>query len=179
MSSFINVPAKLIPNFGVVDAAKSLLGYWKQSSVWFFGCGLFVSDYLNVLKLRQSNKMLPRDFMLLLYGFFKAGRWLNKGLFHLVGIIVSFAHSNELLVFTFIISLLVNSTIPALVVSRDFKEQWTPHNASSWRKLSIRANAVAFSPLLFSLSFVGPYLGILKLIKYYIWGTVSLPKTER
>lgn len=96
LTSFLDTPVKIVPWFGVVETAKNFSIYVKQSSVWFFGCGLFVSDYLKAKILRKNVESKFRDYILLIYGVFKAFRWMNKGLFHLVGLIFSFIYHSIL-----------------------------------------------------------------------------------
>jgi len=178
LSSFLNVNVKLVPGFGIVETAKSLSVYIKQSSIWFFGCGLFISDYLFVQSLRKTKSVTVKDFVLISYGFFKAFRWLNKGLFHLVGLIFSLAYMSIPLFVLFTSSLLLNSTIPVFLVLKDFKEIWQ-------KKLNNRNGAIALfrsvllSPILYMLNFIGLYYGLYKLLKFYLWGQITLPKTER
>ena len=178
LSSFLNIKTKLVPGFGIVETAKSLSVYIKQSSIWFFGCGLFISDYLCARSLRKTKRVTVKDFVLISYGFFKAFRWLNKGLFHLAGLIFSLAYMSIPLFVLFASSLLLNSTIPVFLVSKDFKEIWQ-------KKLNNRNGAimlfrsVLFSPILYMLNFVGLYYGLYKLLKFYLWGQITLPKTER
>ena len=178
LSSFLNIKTKLVPGFGIVETAKSLSVYIKQSSIWFFGCGLFISDYLFARSLRKTKSATVKDFVLISYGFFKAFRWLNKGLFHLAGLIFSLAYMSIPLFVLFASSLLLNSTIPVFLVSKDFKEIWQ-------KKLNNRNGAimlfrsVLFSPILYMLNFVGLYYGLYKLLKFYLWGQITLPKTER
>ena len=178
LSSFLNIKTKLVPGFGIVETAKSLSVYIKQSSIWFFGCGLFISDYLFARSLRKTKSVTVKDFVLISYGFFKAFRWLNKGLFHLAGLIFSLAYMSIPLFVLFASSLLLNSTIPVFLVSKDFKEIWQ-------KKLNNRNGAimlfrsVLFSPILYMLNFVGLYYGLYKLLKFYLWGQITLPKTER
>ena len=178
LSSFLNVNVKLVPGFGIVETAKSLSVYIKQSSIWFFGCGLFISDYLFVQSLRKTKSVTVKDFVLISYGFFKAFRWLNKGLFHLVGLIFSLAYMSIPLFILFTSSLLLNSTIPVFLALKDFKEIWQ-------KKLNNRNGAIALfrsvllSPILYMLNFIGLYYGLYKLLKFYLWGQITLPKTER
>src|SRR3989344_3746046 len=178
LSSFLNVNVKLVPGFGIVETAKSLSVYIKQSSIWFFGCGLFISDYLFARSLRKTKSATVKDFVLISYGFFKAFRWLNKGLFHLAGLIFSLAYMSIPLFVLFASSLLLNSTIPVFLVSKDFKEIWQ-------KKLNNRNGAIMlscsmlFSPILYMLNFVCLYYGLYKLLKFYLWGQITLPKTER
>ena len=178
LSSFLNVNVKLVPGFGIVETAKSLSVYIKQSSIWFFGCGLFISDYLFVQSLRKTKSVTVKDFVLISYGFFKAFRWLNKGLFHLVGLIFSLAYMSIPLFVLCTSSLLLNSTIPVFLVLKDFKEIWQ-------KKLNNRNGAIALfrsvllSPILYMLNFIGLYYGLYKLLKFYLWGQITLPKTER
>lgn len=178
LSSFLNIKAKLVPGFGIVETAKSFPVYIKQSSIWFFGCGLFISDYLYACSLRKTKSVNIRDFMLVAYGFFKAFRWLNKGLFHLAGIIFSITYTSIPLFVLFASSLLLNSAIPVLLVSKDFKCAWR-------KKLNNRNGAIVlfrsvlFSPILYMLNFIGLYYGLFKLLKFYLWGQIALPKTER
>ena len=178
LSSFLNVNVKLVPGFGIVETAKSLSVYIKQSSIWFFGCGLFISDYLFVQSLRKTKSVTVKDFVLISYGFFKAFRWLNKGLFHLVGLIFSLAYMSIPLFVLFTSSLLLNSSIPVFLVLKDFKEIWQ-------KKLNNRNGAIALfrsvllSPILYMLNFIGLYYGLYKLLKFYLWGQITLPKTER
>src|SRR3989344_6054508 len=178
LSSFLNIKTKLVPGFGIVETAKSLSVYIKQSSIWFFGCGLFISDYLFVQSLRKTKSVTVKDFVLISYGFFKAFRWLNKGLFHLVGLIFSLAYMSIPLFVLFTSSLLLNSSIPVFLVLKDFKEIWQ-------KKLNNRNGAIALfrsvllSPILYILNFIGLYYGLYKLLKFYLWGQITLPKTER
>lgn len=178
LSSFLNIKVKLVSGFGVVETAKNVLVYLKQSSVWFFGCGLFVCDYLYARSLRRTKDVNIRDFILLSYGFFKAFRWLNKGPFHLIGLILSITYVSIPLFALFFSSLLLNSLIPVLFVSKDFKYVWRKkfNNRSATIMLF---RGVLFSPILYMLNFVGLYYGVFKLLKFYLWGQITLPKTER
>ena len=71
--SFQNLPTKLLSGFMMIETAKSLKIYFKQASVWFFGCGLFISDYMFARRMRQNgqSKSKIKDFVLISYGFFK------------------------------------------------------------------------------------------------------------
>ena len=176
LSSFLNIKTKLVPGFGIVETAKSLSVYIKQSSIWFFGCGLFINDYLLARSLQKS--VTVKDFVLVSYGFFKAFRWLNKGLLHLAGLVFSIAYVSMPLFVLFTSSLLLNSAIPVFLVLKDFKEIWR-------KKFNNRSDAVAlfrsvpFSPVLYLINFIGLYYGLYKLLKFYLWGQITLPKTER
>ncbi len=178
LSSFLNAKTKLVSGFGIAETAKNFQVYIKQSSVWFFGCGLFISDYLYVRSLRKTKGVNIRDLVLLYYGFFKAFRWLNKGLLHLVGLTFSVIYVSIALFLLFFSSLLLNSFIPVLLISKDFKWVWQ-------KKLNNRDGTVVlfrsilFSPILYVFNFIGLYYGLFKLLKFYLWGQIVLPKTER
>ncbi|MDP3800117.1 MAG: glycosyltransferase family 2 protein [bacterium] len=178
LSSFLNIKVKLVSGFGIVETAKNLSVYIKQSSIWFFGCGLFISDYLCAQSLRKTKSITLKDFVLISYGFFKAFRWLNKGLLHLVGLIFSFAYMSIPLFVLFSSSLLLNSTIPVLLVSKDFKEIWWK-KLNSYNGIIVLFRSILFSPILFMFNFIGLYYGLYKLLKFYLWGHITLPKTER
>lgn len=178
LSSFLGVKTKLVHGFGIVETAKSFPVYVKQSSVWFFGCGLFISDYLNARTLRDMRGFGAQNYIFIIYGFFKAFRWLNKGLFHFLGLIFSINHASIPLVILFSLSLLLNSTIPVFFVAKDFKMVWQKRLNDSER-LPVLLRATLFSPILYMFNFVGPYYGLLKLLKFYLWGQITLPKTER
>ena len=178
LSSFLNVKAKLVPGFGIVETAKSLSVYIKQSSIWFFGCGLFISDYPFARSLRKTKSVTMKDFVLIFYGFFKAFRWLNKGLFHLAGLIFSLTYMSIPLFVLFVSSLLLNSTIPVFLVSKDFKGIWRK-KLNNRNGTIVLFRSVLFSPILYMLNFIGLYYGLYKLLKFYLWGQITLPKTER
>lgn len=178
LSSFLNIKAKLVPGFGVVEVAKSFPTYIKQSSVWFFGCGLFLSDYAYAQTLKGGKRFSVRDAVLILYGFFKAFRWLNKGLLHLVGILLSIYYASTPLILLFLSSLLLNSTIPVLLVSKDFK-MILQRKLGNRKRIMMTLRAAVFSPFLYMLNFPGLYYGLAKLFKFYLWGQITLPKTER
>lgn len=178
LSSFLNIKVKLVPGFGVVETAKNFLTYIKQSSVWFFGCGLFISDYLCAQSLRRVKDISIQDFVLLSYGFFKAFRWLNKGLIHLIGLIISIIYASTPMFVLFLSSLLLNSFVPVLLVLKDFKWVWEEKfNRHNYTEVLLRS--ILFSPILFMLNFIGLYYGVFKLLKFYLWGQIMLPKTER
>ncbi len=178
ISSFLGAKVKLVSGFGLVETARNFPIYIKQSSVWFFGCGLFIYDYIHAISLRKNKTIRIIDVILLTYGFFKAFRWLNKGLLHLIGLILSIFYSSPLLFILFFLSLLTNSSIPVLLVAKNFKSTWqiqlTTHERSG--KLF---NAIIFAPILYMFNFIGLYYGLLKLIKFYLWGKVILSKTIR
>lgn len=178
LGSFLDIEVKLVPGFGIVETAKSLSVYIKQSSVWFFGCGLFISDYLHARSLRRTSGVGARDFVLLNYGIFKALRWLNKGLIHLVGLVISTVYSSLPMFALFLTSLLVSSLIPVLLVSRDLKCVWRKE-LSKRNETIMLFRSILFSPILYMLNFIGLYYGLGKLLKFYLWGEVTLPKTER
>lgn len=178
LSSFLNVKVKLVPGFGVVETAKNFLVYIKQSGVWFFGCGLFVSDYLYARSLRRTKNVNIRDLVLLNYGFFKAFRWLNKGLLHLIGLILSIVYVSIPLFVLFFSSLILNSLIPVLLVSKDFKWAWKK-KFNNRNSTIVLFRSILFSPILYLLNFIGLYYGLFKSLKFYLWGQIALPKTER
>lgn len=178
LSSFLNMKVKLVPGFGIVETAKSLSVYIKQSSVWFLGTGLFISDYLLARSIQKTKSLTLKDFALISYGFFKAFRWLNKGLLHLFGLFFSLTYMSIPLSILFTSSLLLNSIIPVFLVSKDFAGIWrkkiNKHNSTI-----VLFRSVLFSPILYMLNFIGIYYGLYKLLKFYLWGEITLPKTER
>lgn len=178
ISSFLNTNVKLVPDFGIVESAKNFFVYIKQSSVWFFGCGLFISDYVHTLSLRKNKVISIRDIILISYGFFKAFRWLNKGLLHLIGLILAPVYSFSLLFALFLLSLLINSSVPVLLVAKDFRQVWQ-NQLTTRESLSKLFNAIIFSPILYMFNFIGLYYGLFKLITFYLWGKIILPKTDR
>jgi hypothetical protein len=178
ISSFLDTKAKLVPSFGIVETAKNFFIYIKQSSIWFFGCGLFVSDYIHALSLRKDKIVKMRDVVLLVYGFFKAFRWLNKGLLHLIGLTLAIVYSFPSLFALFLLSLLINSSVPVLLVAKDFNLVWQSQ-LTTRESLYKLFNAIVFAPILYMFNFIGLYYGLLKLIKFYLWGKVALPKTDR
>lgn len=178
ISSFLKNKTKLVPGFGIVETAKNFFAYIKQSGVWFFGCGLFISDYIHTLSLRKNKTVKMRDAALLVYGLFKAFRWLNKGLLHLIGLILAIVYSFQLLFVLFLSSLLINSSVPVLLVAKDFKLTWQ-NQLTTRESLHKLINAIVFAPILYMFNFIGLYYGLLKLIKFYLWGKITLPKTDR
>ncbi len=178
LSSFLNIKTKLVPGFGIVETAKSFPVYIKQSSVWFFGCGLFISDYLYMRLLWNKKEFSARDCALILYGFFKSLRWLNKGLLHLAGLILSISYASMPLVILFFSSLFLNSTIPVFFVAKDFKIVWQK-KLNNIERAAVLFRSALFSPILYILNFIGLYYGLYKLLKFYLWGQITLPKTER
>lgn len=178
LSSFLERTVRIVPGFRIVETAKNFPIYIKQSSVWFFGCGLFISDYVRARGLRNTSGCTGRDLSLITYGFFKAFRWLNKGVLHLIGLIAAVSRGSAPLAFLFLMSLLINSSVPALLVASDFKDIWQKKGYGG-AGFTTAARSVLFSPLLYMINFVGPYYGLLKLLKYYLWGHITLPKTER
>lgn len=178
LSSFLNVKTKLVDGFGIVETAKSLSVYMKQSSVWFFGCGLFLSDYVFARTLRGTKKFWAMDIPLIAYGFFKAFRWLNKGPLHLIGIIGALWLHSWFLFVLFLVSLTLNSSMSVWVVSHTFKDLLLK-DLPKRDFFEIVLKALFCSPILYIINFVGVYHGLLKMLKFYTWGTVTLPKTER
>lgn len=178
ISSFLNTKTKLVPGFGIVETAKNFFVYIKQSSVWFFGCGLFISDYVYALSLRKKKVVRIRDAVLLAYGFFKAFRWLNKGLLHLIGLIFAIVYLSPLLFALFLLSLLVNSSVSVLLVAKDLKPVWQ-NQLTTRESLSKLFNAILFAPILYMFNFIGLYYGFFRLITFYLWGKIILPKTDR
>lgn len=178
LASFLNTKVKLIPNFGIVETAKSFPIYIKQSSVWFFGCGLFMEDYKNSCLLNPNIKSLG-NCILILHGYFKSIRWLNKGLFHLLGIITSISLKNEILLLIFGVSLLVNSTLPVLLVSVSFRNVWYRKFNNRIDALKVLIQSLLFSPVLYMFNFIGPFFGLFKLINFYLCGKIQISKTER
>ena len=178
-ASFLNAKVKLIPNFGIVETAKSFSVYLKQSSVWFFGCGLFMEDYKKFCLLKKNDKKSIRNHILILHGYFKSLRWLNKGLLHLLGFIVSIVYREKILFLIFGISLLFNSAIPVLLVSVDFRNIWCKNFNNKKDALLVLFQSVVFSPIMYMLNFMGPFYGLFKLFNFYLWGKIQIPKTER
>ena len=156
LCSFLDIKIKLIPGVGIVETAKNFLIYTKQSSVWYFGCALFLSDYLVARKLRNLNKFRFDDVIIIIYGFFKAFRWLNKGLIHLVGIIFSIIYGDGMLFILFVSSLLLNSSIPVLCFSQTFGEMWQ-RDLDRKRRNIILLESIIFAPLMYLLNFIGLY----------------------
>ncbi|MDD5344071.1 MAG: glycosyltransferase family 2 protein [Smithella sp.] len=176
LSSLINKPVGLIPSFGNVETAKNFSIYIKQSSVWFFGCGLFMED-LKYLNKSNLNKTPFRNFLLALYGFGKASRWLNKGLLHLLGISVALIINDWIMLSIFLSSLFVCSVIPPLLVYKNL-DLIIDKNRKEIKTSKI-SKAVLFSPVTYCFNFLGLYLGLYRLIKFYLWKSYHLPKTER
>ena len=180
MSSFLGFKIKIVPGFGNVETAKSFGVYVKQCSVWFFGCGLFVYDYVKCLDLRGSTMPRPMDLVLLGYGIFKALRWLNKGLLHLLLIIGAIAYSSVGLGVLALVALIMNSCIPVVIVARDFKKMHALNDQlGQFAQSRIIRNAVIYAPFLYVINFVGVYYGLMKAIRYIFSGRIELPKTER
>ncbi len=178
LASFLKIKGKIVHGFGISETAKNFPTYVKQSSVWFFGCGLFIVDFLHARSLRGIKKNYVLDAIHICYGLFKAFRWLNKGLLHLLGIIFSLYQGSFALLVMFLFSLLLNSSVPVVLVSRDLRMYWARKlNPSQGNQ--ILWNSLLFSPILYMLNFVGPYYGLFKLIRFYLCGQVMLPKTER
>lgn len=174
--TLLGLRAKTVSGFGMVETAKSLPIYIKQSSVWFFGCGLFLSDYTFILRWRKEHGLTGswRDIPLIFYGFFKAMRWLNKGLIHLIMILLCLVTGNALALTICVLSLLTHSTLTVFLL-------W--HNRRTINQITLPRNkmiiALIFSPFMFMINFLGTYYGLFKILTYYICGTVTLPKTER
>jgi len=176
-ASFLGSKIKIVPNFTITETAKNLSIQIKQSSVWFFGCGLFVDDYFHSLKI--NGKRNVKDFILILYGFFKAFRWLNKGIFLGIGLILSIIFLNINLIVLYCIVLICNSIIPVVVVLFTFLNKWKTKITSKKKIITIVFQSLVFSPLMYVLSSIGAYLGLFRLIKYCLCKKVTLPKTER
>jgi len=176
-TSFLKLRIKLVPNFIITETAKNFPIQIKQSSVWFFGCGLFVSDYMHLTRFYRKKQL--SDLIFLLYGFFKAFRWMNKGLIHLLGIILSVMVINIPLVMIYMISLAINSIIPVMLIWHDFTDRLQLIVKDKDKLLKIKFRSIIFSPFMFMFNFIGSYIGLLRLIKFYLWKKVSLPKTER
>ncbi len=177
LSSFLNSKIKVVKSLGNVEIAKNYGVYLKQSAIWFFGCGLFYSDFVHALSLRENKIPTIRDLVLLGYGFFKAVRWLNKGLIHLIGLVLAIILRNHALLLFFLISLLLNSTIPVLAVAKDFRKRFLDTSVS--KQFSIIILSALLAPIFYLINFIGLYMGVHKLLKFYIWGQAILPKTER
>lgn len=177
LSSFLGVRVKLVPGFGVVETAKNFLVYIRQSSVWFFGCGLFISDYFYARTLRGAKEIKVKDLILISYGFFKALRWLNKGLLHLVGIVLAVIYLSTPLLILFALSLFFNSIAPVLFVSNDFSK--ILYTKLGNRKSKVILQSMLFAPILYTINFMGLYHGFFKLVRFYLWNQVTLTKTER
>lgn len=178
LSSFLNEKVKLIPEFGIVENAKNLLVYLQQISVWFFGCTLFVQDFKHALTIRKNKSLTFIDSLLLIYGFFKCSRWLNEGLFHLIGLTLSINLNSVSLCSLFILSLLINSTIPAYFASRDLKKFWQEGGTKNEnRKIMLRS--ILVSPMLYILNSIGLYYGLYNWFVFTWKNEILLPKTER
>lgn len=181
MSSFLGAKAKLVPGFGVVETSKNFSVYIKQCSVWFFGCGLFLNDYFFARKLYKNISIRKRfeDCLLIFYGFLKAFRWLNKGLLHLVGIVISVVIYQPLLILLYLFSLAVNTVIPAFIISNDLRNGLGAFPDGKKKITKFFIQGIIASPIIYMFNFIGPYYGLLKLFNFYIWKKISLPKTER
>lgn len=178
LSSFLDCKVRLVPGFGSVETAKNFFVHVKQASVWFFGCSLLIKDYLLSRSLRDKEKISYRDMILIFYGFLKEFRWLNESLFHFLGLIVSLILNLKFIFILFFLSLVLNSVIPAAFIAKDFKMFWKTQSSKN-NFLSL-IQILFFSPVFYLISFVGPYFGLLKVIKFYLWDRkIVLPKTER
>lgn len=178
LSSFLGAETKLVPGFCNIETAKNFSTYFKQASVWFFGCGLFIKDYLVSRKIKNKQKSSMRDIELILYGIFKLLRWLNKGLLHFLGLGLALYYSSSILLLLFVISLIINVSIPVLLVASNFQLVWKK-NLNKNSQLLLVLKSVVLAPVLYMLNFVVLYYGLIKLIRYFIWGKIILPKTER
>jgi len=177
LASFLEAKIKIVPNFIITETAKNFLIQSKQSSVWFFGCGLFLNDYLCALKI--SNKKRMKDYMMIMYAFFKAFRWANKGLLQAIGLILSVIILNKNLILLYCMSISLNSIIPVILVLFSLFNEWNTRVIDRRKVPNIIFQAVICSPLIYVLGFIGTYLGLFRLIKYYACKKVTLPKTER
>jgi hypothetical protein len=104
---------------------------------------------------------------------------MNKGLIHLLGIILSVIFINIPLVVIYTISLAANSIFPVMIIWHDFADRLQLIVNDKDKLSKIKFQSIVFSPFMFMFNFIGSYIGLLRLIKFYLWKKVSLPKTER
>lgn len=178
IASFLEKPARVVPGFGLVETAKNYRVFVKQSSVWYFGFGLFFSDYWRARKLRGVDSVTLRDALLLTYGIFKGLRWLLKGPLHLLGLVGSLWLGDAVLALTFVTALALNSLVPTALAAWDFRAEWS-RRMSRERAFSVLLKSIVFSPIAYVMAFPGPVMGLFKLAEFYRCGKISLPKTER
>ena len=177
ISSFLDEDTRVVSGFGNVEVAKNFLVYIKQLSVWFFGCGLFVEDFKTVKNIRNDKRVYLRDFVKIIYGYFKAFRWLNKGLIHLLFIVIIFFYFNSTLLILISISFLLNIFLPVILFLINFRDYW--EKGSFFSKIKTILSVLMYSVIVYMFSFIGLYYGLYKIVRYKISGEIFLPKTDR
>jgi len=176
--SFLGQKINFLPSLATTKVTDKISTLVKETSVWFVGQNYLLED-LKIAK-RIKNISVFQWIVPLMHRLFRNFIWLSEGLFLIVGIILAFV------IKSWFMSILLFSGIFFYIHLPSFYLIW---NSKKITKLSgefsqpIKPMAyiynLFFLPIAVLLYSVGPQLGLVKLLKKYFTGEITLPKTER
>jgi len=178
--SFLKINIKALPVFGVVDVTKNFKSLIKQISVWFTGEALVLKDFSMARVIKKEVNLLDAFFMLF-YKILKNLGWMNEGLLFITGISIGIFLKNILIISLYFLILLINVWGPMFLLLNKTNWLLEPYELSV-KEVTVKEKLILLitSVVIFCFSFLGPYLGVFRLVKFSISKKpLILPKTER
>lgn len=178
--SFLKINISLLPVFGITGVTNNFIGLLKQISVWFTGEILIIKDFFFARSIKKELNLFYA-FFILLHKALKNFSWMNQGLLFLIGLSLALFLRNPLIIALYFMSLLANIWIPTFLILKQGNRLLNPFYLSIEKPTVLGNLILPFSSLfIFCFSFLGPYLGIFRIIKSSInRKLIILPKTER
>lgn len=177
--SLLKIKISLLPVFGVVQAATGLTQWIKQTSVWFVGSFLVIGDFRKVESM-ISAKNYPYAIWIVVHRIAKNLLWTNYGLWFVMSLLVGIMTSNDLILGMAMMIVVIKMWLPSVIVLKNANYLLAPYGIAIQNGFLPNLPVVLTTPFLFSLSFLGPYLGVARLLGSKISGaTLLLPKTAR
>ncbi len=177
--SLLKIKIGLLPVFGVVQAATNLTSWIKQASVWFTGSFLVIGDFRKVESMIGA-KNYPYAIWILAYRIVKNLVWMNYGLWFIISLLTGIVTNNHLILGMVMVIVVIKMWLPSLIILKNANRLLAPYGIDIQNSLLSNIPVILATPFLFSLSFLGPYLGVFRLLGSKMSGvTPLLPKTAR
>lgn len=173
--SFLGIKSKVIPFFTLTETAPRYAILLKQTSNWFFGCNLFLSDYKEAKKINPRITYYKCAFKLFSI-LYENIRWMLKNPLIVFLVLYGLYANNTVILVLSTCSYLCSSLIPAVLINSYQKDYISTYVNFPF---SERVKGVFGTILIFPIYSLGTFGGAFKLAKYYLFKKVDIYKTER
>lgn len=178
--SYLRCEIRLLPSLAVTDVVEKFSWLLKQTSVWFTGESYFLKDYEIAKSFQRINKIWALS--LIFYKFYRNFIWANEGLILGSAFLISWLLPQKIPFFFLLISFLVY-VYPCpyyLLISHKKLLFLCNHQIKFHPNKKDYLFSLIFLPIVIFLLFLGPQLGLIRIIKSKITGkSFLLPKTPR
>jgi len=178
--SYLGEGIKLLPSIASTDVVARIPLLFRQTSVWFIGESYFIYDLKIAKKIKKIN--IVRAISLICHKFLKNFIWATEGLIFTSAIVLAFYTPYPkffILAIAFSLFVYVYPSVFYVINKSLLVESLCDRFINFYPCRKDKVTCLISLPSNIFTLFLGPQLGLMRLIKSFFSKSIILPKTER